>query len=186
MCRIHIHILSTHSILLDIRTVINTIHIIHRMYNSTGGRARPVEGNRTWSNGRTGKKKIFLFVTYTIIQSITCIEMCSLHLTHPSAHTHLGSRRSGAQGAVGGSVPCSRVSPQPWTIPAVAEIQTHNLEQSNALSIRPRLPLWNSWTASVAMTGQTACSRMASVAMTGQTSSVQKRHCSGFKVRRGL
>ncbi len=28
-----------------------------------------------------------LFVTYTIIQSIMRSEMCSLHLTHPSAHT---------------------------------------------------------------------------------------------------
>ncbi len=28
-----------------------------------------------------------LFVTYTIIQSIMSSEMCSLHLTHPSAHT---------------------------------------------------------------------------------------------------
>ncbi len=28
-----------------------------------------------------------LFVTYTIIQSITSSEMCSLHLSHPSAHT---------------------------------------------------------------------------------------------------
>ncbi len=26
-----------------------------------------------------------------------------------------------------GSVPCSRVSPQSWTIPAGAEIRTHNL-----------------------------------------------------------
>ncbi len=34
-------------------------------------------------------KKYFLFVTYTIIQSITNSEMCDLHLTHPSAHTHL-------------------------------------------------------------------------------------------------
>ncbi len=33
------------------------------------------------------KKKNFLFVTYTIIQSITSSEMCSLHSTHPSAHT---------------------------------------------------------------------------------------------------
>ncbi len=33
--------------------------------------------------------------------------MCSLYLTHPSAHTP-GAHR----GAVGGSVPCSRVSPQ--------------------------------------------------------------------------
>ncbi len=30
-----------------------------------------------------------LFVTYTLIQSITSSEMYSLHLTHPSAHTHL-------------------------------------------------------------------------------------------------
>ncbi len=59
-----------------------------------------------------------LFVTYTIIHSITSSEMCSLHLTHPSAHT---------PGTVGGSVPCSRVSPQSWTIPAGAEIRTHNL-----------------------------------------------------------
>ncbi len=51
-----------------------------------------------------------LFVTYTIIQSIISSEMCSLHLTHPSAHTPgaVGSRRCGARGAVGGSVPCSR------------------------------------------------------------------------------
>ncbi len=66
---------------------------------------------------------------YTIIQSITSSEMCSLHLTHPSAHTwssgqltlrHPGSSR-------GDSVPCSRVSPQSWRNPAGAEIRTHNL-----------------------------------------------------------
>ncbi len=70
-----------------------------------------------------------LFVTYTIIQSITSSEMCSLHLTHPSAHTPgaVDSRHCGARGAVGGSVPCSRVLPQSWTIPAGAEIRTHNL-----------------------------------------------------------
>ncbi len=55
-----------------------------------------------------------LYLSHTIIQSI----MCSLHLTHPSAHT---------PGAVGGSVPCSRVSPQSWTLPARAGIRTHNL-----------------------------------------------------------
>ncbi len=65
-----------------------------------------------------------LFVTYTIIQSIMRSEMCSLHLTHPSGA--VGSRHCGAWGAVGGSVPCSRVSPQSWTIPAGAGIQTHN------------------------------------------------------------
>ncbi len=67
--------------------------------------------------------------------------MCSLHLTHPSAHTHtlgavdththththleqwththtlgeVGSQLCSARGAVGGSVPCSRVSPQSST-----------------------------------------------------------------------
>jgi len=72
-----------------------------------------------------------LFVTYTIIQSITSSKMCSLHLTRPSAHTpgavdtHTHTHTPGAvgsRGAVGGSVPCSRVSPQSWTIPAGAEI----------------------------------------------------------------
>ncbi len=54
----------------------------------------------------------FLFVTYTIIQIIASSEMCFLHLTHPSIHTPgaVGRRRCGVRGAVGGSVPCSRVS----------------------------------------------------------------------------
>ncbi len=51
--------------------------------------------------------------------------MCSLHLTHPSGA--VGSQYCSAQGAVGGSVPCSRVSPQSWTLPARAGIRTHNL-----------------------------------------------------------
>ncbi len=52
--------------------------------------------------------------------------MCSLHLTHPSAHTPgaVGSRHCSA---VGGSVPCPMVSPQSWTLPARTGIQTHNL-----------------------------------------------------------
>ncbi len=70
----------------------------------------------------TENKTNFLFVTYTIIQSITSSEMCSLHLTHPSA---ADTAASGEQSGV--SVPCSRVSPQSWTIPAGAGIQTHNL-----------------------------------------------------------
>ncbi len=62
---------------------------------------------------------IFIFfITSIIIQRITSSEMCSLHLTHPSAHT-LGA--VGSRGADEGSVPCSRVSPQFWTIPAGAE-----------------------------------------------------------------
>ncbi len=83
--------------------------------------------------------RLALFVTYTVVQSITSSEMCSLHLTHPSAHTPgaVGSRHCGACGAVGGSVPCSRVSPQSWTIPAGAEIRTSGYK-SNALSIRAK------------------------------------------------
>ncbi len=47
------------------------------------------------------KKKNFLFVTYTIIQSITSSEMCSLHLTHPSGHTPgaVGSQTLGRPGS---------------------------------------------------------------------------------------
>ncbi len=70
----------------------------------------------------------FLFVTYTIIQSITSSEICPLHLNHPSAHTleAVSSRRCGAREAVGGSVSCSRVSPQSWTIPARAGSRDSN------------------------------------------------------------
>ncbi len=82
-----------------------------------------------WSHFYKSKLKGFFFVTNTIIQSITSSEMCSLHLTHPSAHTlgAVGSQCCGARGAVGGSVPCSRVSPQSWRGPAGAEIRAYNL-----------------------------------------------------------
>ncbi len=40
-----------------------------------------------YHNRLSVKKKKNVFVTYTIIQSITSSEMCSLDLTHPSAHT---------------------------------------------------------------------------------------------------
>ncbi len=70
-----------------------------------------------------------LYLSHTIIQSI----MCSLHLTHPSAHT---------PGAVGGSVPCSRVSPQ--SVDTSCQSRDSNPQasgyKSNARSIRPRLP----------------------------------------------
>ncbi len=90
--------------------------------------------------------------------------ICPLHLTHPSAHsqqwTHTrssGQPCCGARGAVGGSVPCSRVSPQSWywrwrehllfTPPTDNSCRTweSNLQplgyKSNSLTIRPRLPL---------------------------------------------
>ncbi len=88
--------------------------------------------------------------------------ICPLHLTHPSAHsqqwTHTrssGQPYCGARGAVGGSVPCSRVSPQSWywrwrehllfTPPTDNPCRTweSNLQplgyKSNSLTIRPRL-----------------------------------------------
>ncbi len=54
-------------------------------------------------------------------------EMCSLQWNPSNTLGAVGSQHCGARGAVGGSVPCSRVSPQSWTIPAGAEIRTHNL-----------------------------------------------------------
>ncbi len=73
-----------------------------------------------------------LFVTYTIIQSITSSEMCSLRLIHPSAPTwSSGQPTLWRPGSSWGSVPCSRVSPQSWTIPAGAGIRTHNRRSIN-------------------------------------------------------
>ncbi len=89
--------------------------------------------------------------------------ICPLHLTHPSAHsqqwTHTwssGQPYFGARGAVGGSVPCSRVSPQSWywrwrehllfTPPTDNPCRTRESNRqplgykSNSLTIRPRLP----------------------------------------------
>ncbi len=79
----------------------------------------------------------------------TILGICALHLIHPSTHTHrehtpgaVGSQCCGARGAVGGSVSCSRVSPQSWywrrresaghslptpTIPAGPVTRTRNL-----------------------------------------------------------
>ncbi len=67
-------------------------------------------------------------------------EMCSLHLTHPTAHTPgaVDSQHCGTRGAVGGSVPCSRVSPQSWPEPRF-KLTTSDYK-SDTLSIRPRLP----------------------------------------------
>ncbi len=85
------------------------------------------------------KKKIFVFVTYTIIQSITSSEMCALHLTHPSAHTPgaVGSRHCGARGAVGGSclVQGSHLSRE-QVLPEQRFEPTTSGYKSDALSIR--------------------------------------------------
>ncbi len=66
--------------------------------------------------------------------------MCSLHLTHPSAHTWSSGQPTCAApgGAVGGSVPCPRVSPQSWTLPARAGIRTHNLGLPRVSSLMDR------------------------------------------------
>ncbi len=75
-----------------------------------------------------------LSVTYTIIQSITSSEMCSLHLTHTSAHT---------PGAVGGGVRClaqgSHLSRGQY-LPEPRFDPTTSGYKSDALSTRPRLP----------------------------------------------
>ncbi len=84
------------------------------------------------------KLRSALFVTYTTIQSIMRSEMCSLHLTLGSHFNPFNPtpgrvkcrwvKCSGAVrhcGVGGGSVPCSRVSPQSWTLPA--GIRTHNI-----------------------------------------------------------
>ncbi len=78
--------------------------------------------------------------------------------THSSEHTPgaVGSQCCGARGAVGGPVPCSRVSPQSWywgwrerwlfTPPTYNPCRTWDSNprpsgyKSNSLSIRPRLP----------------------------------------------
>ncbi len=88
-----------------------------------------------------------LFVTYTIIQSITSSEMCSQHLTHPSAHTPgaVGSRHCGARGAVrvrclaqGSHLSRGQFLPEPRFEPTTSGYK------SDALSIRattaPRMP----------------------------------------------
>ncbi len=79
------------------------------------------------------KINIFLFVTYTLIQSITSSEMCSLHLTHPSAHTPgaVGSHCCLAQGS---HLSRGQFLPEPRFKPTTSDYK------SNALSIRPRLP----------------------------------------------
>ncbi len=65
--------------------------------------------------------------------------MCSLHLTHPSAHTPgaVGTRHSGEQLGFGASLKAKRSAqclPEPRFEPTTSDYK------SNALSTRPRLP----------------------------------------------
>ncbi len=85
---------------------------------------------------------IFLFVTYTIIQSIASSEMCSLHLSHPSAHLELWAANAAAPGeqlevrclAQGSHLSRGQFLPEPRFEPTTSGYK------SNTLSIRPRLP----------------------------------------------
>ncbi len=97
------------------------------------------------------------------------LRICALHLTHPSAHTQQWvvnkhtpwthtrcSQCCGTRGAVGGSVPCSRVSPQSWywerwtfTPPTYNPCWIWDSNprplgyKFDSLSFRPRLPHFN-------------------------------------------
>ncbi len=92
----------------------------------------------TWSSGHTNSHTPGAADTHTHTPHHTHLEQWKHTHTHThtpgavgththtwsSGHTHThtwSSQRCGARGAVGGSVPCSRVSPQSWTIPAGAE-----------------------------------------------------------------
>ncbi len=84
------------------------------------------------------KKKNCLFVTYTIIQSITSSEMCSLHLTNPSTHTRSSGqpalRRPGSSrgfsALLKGHLSRGQFLPEPRFEPRTSGYK------SNALSIR--------------------------------------------------
>ncbi len=91
------------------------------------------------------KKKIFLFVTHTIIRSTTSSEICALHLTHPSAHIHL--EKWAANAAAPGEQLEVRCLAQ-WShrrhgqfLPEPRFEPTTSGYKSDALSIRPRLTL---------------------------------------------
>ncbi len=83
---------------------------------------------------RINWRRFVLFVTYTIIQSITSSEMCSLHLTHPSTHTWSSGqptlRRPGSSRGFGALLKglISRFEP------------TTSAYKFDTLSIRQRLP----------------------------------------------
>ncbi len=136
------------------------------------------------SQGISSFKKSYVLYSmwYRKGKDVTCgqvlcpiLGIFALHLTHPSAHTAVrseqtqththhehtpgavGSQCSGARGAVGGSVPCSRVSPQSWywrwrerwtfTPPTDNSCWTWDSNpqpsgyKSDSLSIMPRLPM---------------------------------------------
>ncbi len=111
------------------------------------------EGLKSCST-RKNRIKYNFFICH-IHDYITSSEMYSLHLTHPKwTHTRSsGQPCYSAQGAVGGSVPCSR-TPQSWYwrrreviySPTNNPCRTQDSNpqpldyESDSLTIRPRLP----------------------------------------------
>ncbi len=89
-------------------------------------------------------KNIFLFVTYIIIQSITSSEMCSLHLTHSSTHTH--TQQWAADAAAPGEQSGVRCLAQGSHLSRGQFLPERRFEpttsgyKSDALPIRPRPP----------------------------------------------
>ncbi len=80
----------------------------------------PSKSTNTWSSGHTNSHTPGAVDTHTHLEQRTHTHTPGAVGTHTHTHTW-SSQRCGARGAVGGSVPCSRVSPQSWTIPAGAE-----------------------------------------------------------------
>ncbi len=123
--------------------------------------------DQTFSHINWYLKKNVLFVTYTIIQSITSSEICALHLTHPSAHTPgaVGSQHCGSRGAVGGSVPLLKCltsvvdnscrsrdsNPQPRVTSATLYPLGHNCpERFSSIALYHHYSLWLAhWNCSV-------------------------------------
>ncbi len=63
----------------------------------------------------------------TWVGELTKDDQAQVILTFVLARSRVAPHKCLSTGAVGGSMPCSRVSPQSWTIPAGAEIRAHNL-----------------------------------------------------------
>ncbi len=117
-------------------------------------------------NSKCLKERKWLVATHTLNFCSAFNPSKYTHKAVRSEHTHthrehtpgaVGSQCCGARGAVGGSVPCSMVSPQSWywrrrerwlfTPPTYNPCRTWDSNpqllgyKSNSLSIRPRLPL---------------------------------------------
>ncbi len=140
------------------QTETNQLMMGNRKGRETQGRGRPYKGRETQGTrpykGRETEGRGRQTVTYT---EWTSSEMCSLHLTHPSAHTH---------GAVAADAAVPEV---PWCLAQGSHLSrgqflpeprfepTTSGYKSDALSIRPRLPLFrlscdfccNSWILSI-------------------------------------